>query len=316
MWIVFIEVLRILWKCPACDGMTWMVLSSTDTVGALGLPKLPKSSLTLPLRSNGSFPGAGRQISSPVSIMLPELSLTGTTCSCLWVYLGSLGLQGTKQLIWDQHVRRMGRKGVSVTFHGGMWQCGTVVLQCQRGKEIQVWELQSGSWNFRWDRGGTDSFMAWEGTEVWGRSPESALWEGFLEGLRSCLRKFLVRLRESPACEERDRGQTHLGLCDSKGHRRLSAWGAFLLRMQPGGISEHEERTQHRVCCLCQLPSLGQCKRYEDVVLPALQLGSHAKQRYLGLMQGPFEFWQFSFCDLKLVFTRFLSGFVRAANPV
>lgn len=28
VWIVFIEVLRILWKCPGCAGMTRTVLSS------------------------------------------------------------------------------------------------------------------------------------------------------------------------------------------------------------------------------------------------------------------------------------------------
>lgn len=37
------------------------------------------------------------------------------------------------------------------------------VLWCQRGEELQVREVQSGSWNSRGDKEGTNCFMAWEG---------------------------------------------------------------------------------------------------------------------------------------------------------
>lgn len=52
------------------QGQCWVV----------GLPKLPKSFLTLPLRINGSFPDVQADQCLP---LLPELSLLGTTCTCL-----------------------------------------------------------------------------------------------------------------------------------------------------------------------------------------------------------------------------------------
>lgn len=119
-------------------------------------------------------------------------------------------------------------------------------------------------------------------------------------------------------CEERDRGQTE--------DIRESLWIVSLRGIPPmsaaWGVSEGEEGTQHRVCCLCQAPlpvpvTAVAVQRGQRIPgSSALQQGSLAKQRDFGLMQGLFEFWQFSFCDLKSVFSGFLSCFVHAASSV
>lgn len=77
------------------------------------MPELPKSFLTLPLRSNGSFPGvqADKSCLVPCSLNCHSQAPPGE----------SVGLQGSKQLIWDEQVRRRVRKGVPVTFQGGMY---------------------------------------------------------------------------------------------------------------------------------------------------------------------------------------------------
>lgn len=152
----------------------------------------------------------------------------------------------------------MVRKGVSVAFHGGMWQRVTVVLWCRRGKEIRVWEVQSGSWDCRWDREGTNGFMAWEGTEVWGASPEVSPVRRFSRRAEELFQKVPGETEGEPSVWGEGQGTDTPGpLWQQRTLESpcgLSAWGAFLLRVQPGGVSEGEEGTQDGVWCLCQAP--------------------------------------------------------------
>lgn len=101
-------------------------------------------------------------------------------------------------------------------------------------------------------------------------------------------------------------GQTHLGLFVTKDIRG-SVWAVSLRGIPPRSAAwgSQQVRGGHStVGCPCQAPlPLPVVATQRGQRVPALQQGSCAKQRDLGLMQGPFEVWQFSFCDWKLFLT-------------
>lgn len=170
--------------------------------------------------------------------------------------------------------------------------------------------------------------MAWEGTEVWGVSPESALWGGFLEGLEELFQKVPGETEGEPSVWGEGQGTDTPGALGqqrtSEGLCGLSAWGPFLLRVQPGECEQVSTGHSTAACASLPFPCPWHSWQHEGdkdfPVPPALQQGSLcwgiAEQRGFGLMQGLFKFGQFSFCDLKLVFTGFLSCFVCATSSV
>lgn len=277
---------------------------------AVGLPELPKFFLTLSLRSNGSFPGAQADKSCP---LLPELSLTGTT----WVPGvpgGSVGLQGSKELIWGEQVRRRARKGVPVTF---LERCGST-LCCSIGEERN------------WSVGGAVLLL---GFQVRQRMYRLFRGLGRYRGVRSepsPVRSFSRRAEElfqkvpgETEGEPSNRAQTHLGLFVTKDIRE-SVWTVSLRVIPPKSAawgSQQVRRGHSAVGCLCQAPlpvpmAVMAAQREQRLpILPALQQGSHAKQRDLGLMQGTLRFSSF----LSVIWSCFLqifSRFVRATSFV